>query len=125
MVDVQMINQFDKLQVFQQSHKFALEVYKVTKAFPQNERYRLVDQICRSASSVPANIVEGNSRQSKKEYIQFLYQAKGSMTETQYHLLLAKDLGYIEKIVFDNLINQGDEIGKMISGLIKYLKTKT
>lgn len=120
-----MINQFDKLQVFQQSHKFVLEVYKITKAFPQNERYRLVDQICRSASSVPANIVEGNSRQSKKEYIQFLYQAKGSMTETQYHLLLAKDLGYIEKIIFENLINQGDEIGKMISGLIKYLKTKT
>ena len=120
-----MINQFDKLQVFQQSHKFVLEVYKITKAFPQNEKYHLVDQICRSASSVPANIVEGNSRQSKKEYIQFLYQAKGSMTETQYHLLLAKDLGYIEKIIFDNLINQGDEIGKMISGLIKYLKTKT
>lgn len=119
-----MINNFDQLKTVQEAHKFVLSVYKLTSKFPKDERYRLVDQICRSASSVPANIVEGNSRHGKKEFIQFLYQAKGSLSETQYHLLLAKDLKIIEDKNFNVLISQSDEIGRMISGLIKYLKSK-
>lgn len=117
-----MINTFDKLQVLQQAHKFVLKIYALTISFPQIEKHRLTSQICRSSSSVPANIVEGNSRHSKKEFIQFLYQAKGSLAETQYHLMLAKDLNIIKELEFASLIAESDEIGKMISGLIKYLK---
>ena len=84
----------------------------------------MIDQICRSVSSVPANIVEGNSRKTTNEFAQFLYQAKGSLSETQYHLLLAKDLKIIDEKVFNELILESDEIGKMISGLITFLKSK-
>lgn len=118
-----MINTFDKLKVLQQSHKFVLKIYSLTQSFPQTEKHRLTSQICRSSSSIPANIVEGNSRHGKKEFIQFLYQAKGSLAETQYHLMLAKDLSIIKEAVYLTLIAESDEIGRMISGLIKYLKS--
>jgi len=120
-----MINNFDKLKVLEFAHKFTLEIYKLSKNFPSDERFRLTDQICRSSSSVPANIVEGSCRKTKKEYIQFLYQAKGSLAETQYHLLLAKDLKLINQDIFENLISKSDEIGRMLSGLVLYLRSKT
>lgn len=119
-----MINNFEKLKVLEVAHKFTLEIYKLSKTFPIDEKFRLTDQICRSSSSVPANIVEGNCRKTKKEFIQFLFQAKGSLSETQYHLLLAKDLKLINQNIFDNLIIQSDEIGRMLSGLIQYLRSK-
>ena len=119
-----MINRFNELRVLNESHKFTLKIYKLIRTFPSEEKFRLIDQICRSASSVPANIVEGNCRKTKKEYIQFLYQAKGSLSETQYHLMLAKDLKIINSENFTELIFESDEIGKMISGLISYLRSK-
>ena len=119
-----MINNFNELKVFQKSHVFNLKVYNLTKKFPSEEKFRLIDQICRSASSVPANIVEGSCRKTTNEFIQFLYQAKGSLSETQYHLLLAKDLKIIDMKIFEELICESDEIAKMISGLISYLKSK-
>jgi four helix bundle protein len=118
------INNFDKLKVLEKSHLFTLEVYKLVRNFPSDEKFRLIDQICRSSSSVPANIVEGNSRKTTNEFAQFLYQAKGSLSETQYHLLLAKDLKIIDEKIFNELILESDEIGKMISGLITFLKSK-
>lgn len=116
-----MINKFDELKILSESHKLVLKIYQITKSFPVEERFRLTDQLCRSSSSVPANIAEGNSRKSKKEFIQFLYQAKGSLSETQYHLLLAKDLMLIKEDIFQELIVSSNQIGRMISGLITYL----
>lgn len=118
-----MSNRFEKLNVWKQSHELVLNIYKTTQRFPKEEKYRLGDQLKRSASSVPTNIVEGNSRAHKKEYIQFLYLAKGSLEETKYHLMLAKDLGYLEGNIYDELNNRCMDIGRMISGLIKYLKS--
>lgn len=117
-----MINNFEDLKVANLAHEFTLSIYKLSHTLPSSEKYRLVDQICRSASSVPANIIEGHSRKSKKEFIQFLYQARGSLAETQYHLLLSKDLGMISEAIYLKLIVESDEIGRMLSGLIKYLK---
>lgn len=116
------LNGFEKLKVLQVAHVFVLEIYKATKQFPADERYALIDQIRRSASSIPANIVEGNERNTKKEYIQFLYIAKGSLAETRYHLLLAKDLGYITDEKYKMLILKAIEISKMLVALIGYLK---
>jgi len=118
-----MENSFEKLKVWQLSHKLVLEIYKLTESFPSGERFSLVDQIRRSASSVPTNIVEGNERKSKKEYIQFLYTSKGSLAETRYHLLLAKDLEYISEEKYNSLISNAVEISKMLSALIKYLRS--
>ena len=100
-----------------------MDVYKITNNFPKEEKFKLGDQLRRSASSVPTNIVEGNSRAHKKEDIQFLYLAKGSLEEPKYHLLLAKDLGYLSDTIYNKLIEDCREIGRMISGLVKHLKS--
>ncbi|MFA6518262.1 MAG: four helix bundle protein [Candidatus Shapirobacteria bacterium] len=117
-------NSFENLRVWQLSHQLTVEVYKATKTFPPEEKYSLTDQVKRSSSSVATNIVEGNERQTKKEYIQFLYTSKGSLAETKYHLLLAKDLGYIKILEYNHLIEMSNQIGKMLNSLIKYLKSK-
>ena len=90
-----MENRFEKLTVWQKAHELTIKIYKITQKFPQEEKFRLVDQLCRSTSSIPANIVEGNARRHKKEYLQFLNTAFASLQETKYHLLLAKDLEYL------------------------------
>jgi len=112
---------FTKLQVWQKAHELTLRVYEITKGFPESEKYRLVDQLCRSASSVPANIAEGQSLQTTSEYLQFLYQARGSLAETKYHLLLANDLGYLEGSSYQELKEMCDTTGKMLNGLINSL----
>ena len=116
-------NKFEKLEVWKQSHQLVLAIYKVTKTFPGEEKYALIDQLRRSASSIPTNIVEGNERQTKKEYLQFLYTAKGSVAETKYHLLLAKDLGYLPLNSYNELTTLASNISKMITALIRYLKS--
>lgn len=117
-------NQFEKLEVWKKSHQFVLLIYKLTKKFPKEEKYGLVDQMRRSSSSVATNIVEGNERKSEKEFIQFLYTAKASLAETKYHLILSKDLEYINVTDYENLIIEANIIGKMITNLIKYLRSK-
>lgn len=114
-------NSFENLEVWKVSHELTIQVYRLTKTFPIEERFRLVDQLCRSASSVPANIVEGNSRGHKKEHIQYLYQARGSLEETKYHLLLAKDLKYLNTAEYVKLIDLCEKTGRLLSGLLKYL----
>lgn len=118
------MNRFEKLEVWKKAHKFVIEIYKITSKFPKNEKFSLTDQLRRSASSIPTNIVEGNEREGKKEYLQFLYTAKGSLAESKYHLLLAKDLGYISEQEFRLTTETGNEIGKLLNGLISYLKSK-
>lgn len=117
-------NRFENLETWKEAHKLVVDIYKTTKKFPSEEKFRLVDQLCRSASSVAANIVEGNSRQYKTEYLQFLYMAKGSLEETKYHLLLAKDLRYIEPNEYSRLFTQCNNVGNLLGGLIKYIKSQ-
>lgn len=117
------MNKFESLEAWKEAHTFVLLIYKVTNTFPNEERYRLVDQICRSASSIAANLVEGNARAYRKEYTRFAYQSRGSLEETKYHLLLARDLGYIKSQDYDELIKQAEKVGKLINGLISYLRS--
>ena len=115
---------FTKLDVWRKAHQMTLKIYKATQGFPQKERYRLTDQLCRSASSVPANIAEGTGRNTLKEYVQFLYTARGSVEETKYHLILSKDLGYLLLSGFNDLMEGYNEVGKMLNGLINSLKER-
>lgn len=101
-----------------------LRVYEATQGFPQKERYRLTDQLCRSACSIPANIAEGTGRNTLKEYVQFLCVARGSIAETKYHLILSKDLGYLPSGSFGELVDGYNEVGKMLNGLINSLKER-
>ena len=117
-----MADKFENLKVFDEAHKLTLLIYKLTKNFPKSEAYGLTSQIRRSSASVAANIVEVNSRGHKKEFLQFLYLANGSLEETKYHLLLAKDLGYIEIKDYDSVHSQSETVGKLLTGLISYCK---
>jgi four helix bundle protein len=110
------------LEVWKVSHSAVLRVYELTKAFPAEERYRLIDQICRAAASVPANIAEGKGRNSLKEYLQFLSIARGSVEEVKYFLLLARDLNYLREQDYDELSVTYDHIGKMLNGLMSSLR---
>lgn len=112
------------LEVWQRAHALVLKVYRLAQGFPQEERFRLADQLCRAAISIPANIVEGQSRQTTKEYLQFLYHARGSVEETRYHLLLAKELGYLASADYAAIEAEYEVVSKMLNGLIQSLKGK-
>lgn len=112
------------LEIWQKAHALVLRVYNLVATFPSEERFRLNDQLCRSAISVPANIVEGHSRQTTKEYLQFLYHARGSVEETRYHLLLARDLGYLSPDAYIELEAEYEQVSRMLNALIQSLRGK-
>ena len=116
------ITSFKDLEIWQEAHSLVLEVYGITRDFPREEIYGLISQIRRSAVSVAACIVEGHSRNTTKEFIKFLFDARGSSAETKYHLLLSKDLGYINSDVFEKLNNRYEILGKRINSLINSLE---
>jgi four helix bundle protein len=111
-----------EMKVWKESMVLAREIYLITSNFPISERYSLANQLRRSAVSVPSNIAEGAGRGSNKEFLHFLYVARGSLLELETQLLLAYDLEFIERE--SNPIKRIEEIRKMISGLIKHLKSK-
>lgn len=122
---IKKIESFTDLISWREAHKLAVLIYKITDAFPQKEIYSLVDQMRRSAISISSNIAEGFSRQGKKEKLQFYYTAKGSLTELQTQLLLARDVGYIKKEIFDSVAKQTIQVSKLLNGLIKSIKRFT
>lgn len=91
---------FKELRVWSKAHELTMLVYKLTRAFPRDEIYGLTSQVRRSAASVGANIAEGCGRHSDGEMTRFLQIARGSASETEYHLLLAKDLGLLQEADF-------------------------
>lgn len=98
---------------------------ELLKIFHFRKNTRLWIKFRRSVASVPTNIVEGNEHQGKKEFLQFLFIAKGSLIETRYHLLLAKDLGYLKLKEYKLLHDKSLEVAKMLNRLIKFLKTSS
>jgi four helix bundle protein len=119
-----MVVHWRDLKVWQKAHALVLEVYRVTAHFPKEEAFGLTNQLRRAASSAPANIAEGQSRQSTKEYIKFLFNARGSLEEVRYFLLLSKDLNIINDDVYQSLEIEYQNTSKMLNSLIKSLKTK-
>ncbi len=119
------MNHWKDLVVWRKSHELVLLVYKVVGTFAKNEQYDLADQIKRAAASVPANIVEGHSRNSQKDFLRFLYIARGSLEELRYFLLLSRDLKYVVEIKYNELENTCTQTSKLLNGLIKSLKPTT
>ena len=118
-----MSHTFKNIKVWQKAHEMVLAVYKITKKFPESEKYGLVSQLRRSATSVATNIVEGYKRKSDKDFLHFLNIADSSLEETKYHLLLAYDLKYISENEYEKLSMCTDEVGKMLCGFQKKLKS--
>ncbi|MCF8026440.1 MAG: four helix bundle protein [Desulfobacteraceae bacterium] len=110
------------LDVFQKAHNLTLKLYEVTARFPGNEKYALVDQIRRAASSIGANLFEGGYRSGSKEFSHFCNISRGSAGEVKYFMLLSRDLGYIPSEIYEEVNNQLDDISRMLYGLMKSLK---
>ena len=96
---------YKDLKVWEKAHLFTLKVYENTKSFPKEELYSLTNQLRRSASSIPANIAEGCGKNSKQEFAHFLNIALGSSNESEYFLILSKDLTYLNEETFNTLFN--------------------
>jgi len=113
---------FHNLVVWQKSHALTLEVYRVSKQFPDEERFGLTSQIRRSSASVPANLAEGCGRGGEPEFARFAQIAMGSATEVEYHIVLAKDLAYIGENDFLSLTGSVQEVKRMLASLLRTVR---
>lgn len=117
------ISTFTDLIVWQEGHKLVISIYKITKFFPKEEIYSLIDQMRRAASSITNNIAEGFGRHTYKEKVQFYYQSKGSLTELKNQIFIAKNVGYLKLTDANNLMVQANVVEQLLQGLIKKSKT--
>ena len=114
---------FRKLQVWEKSHDLTLRIYEVTSQFPREEMYGLTSQIRRACASIPANIAEGCGRNSSTDSARFLQIATGSASETEYLILLAHDLKYLNPSQYAELTDAIIRVKKMLTSLLKKLRT--
>jgi four helix bundle protein len=113
---------FQKLTVWRKAHRLVLQVYKVTRTFPIEERYGLAAQMRRAAVSIPSNVAEGCGAHSQAEFARFLQLSFGSASELQYQLILARDLGYGPYPAIGEAMGQTEEVKMMLSPLINKVR---
>lgn len=111
-----------KLDVWNKSIDLTVDIYKLSESFPKSEVYGLTGQMRRAAVSVASNIAEGAARQTKKEFINFLHMAQGSVSELDTQLVIASKLGYFSEGIHGEIESRLETISKMLTGLIKSLK---
>ncbi|HYG22166.1 MAG TPA: four helix bundle protein [Verrucomicrobiae bacterium] len=116
---------YRKIQAWKLSDELTLAVYECTRNFPQAEIYGLTSQLRRAAYSVPANIVEGSSRETQRDYLHFLYISRGSLSETQYFVHLASRLGYLTTEQAELLEGAGRRTFACLHGLITAVEKQT
>lgn len=116
------MSDYRKLEVWQLAHALRLAVYRFTSDYPEHERFGLVSQTRRAASSITANIAEGAGRGSGPEYSRFLSYAIGSANEVEDHLLLAMDLGYLPRSTWETVTRELSRIRSMLMGLRRYFQ---
>ena len=110
-----------KLEAWSKAVDLVTSVYKNTETFPKEERYGLTSQIRRAAVSIPANIAEGAGRRSPKEFPHFLSNSQGSASELETELIIANRLGYLDETSFSQMISELERIGRLITGLSRYV----
>jgi four helix bundle protein len=115
------MHDFHRLQVWQRARELFVAIDRATRSFPHSDRGVVASQLRRAAFSIPANIAEGCGKSSVKETVRFIQIAAGSVTETENHLLLATDLGYIHPKTSDALVEQTVAIKRMLFRLAKNL----
>ena len=119
-----MLKSYRDLLVWQRAMELVLLVYRVSSEFPRQEIYGLTSQIRRASISVPSNIAEGYGRATRKEYLQFLSIAQGSLKELETQAILAERLNYATTAQVEKLLAEAERVGKMLGGLIRSLKTE-
>jgi len=118
------INSFEDLEAWQVAHKFALEIYNLTKGFPKEEFYGMVSQLRRAALSITANIAEGFSRYHYNDKIRFYYNSRGSISEIKNCLILSKDLEYIARDLCYDLLDSSERVLRLVNGLIRSIENQ-
>ena len=111
---------FEDMVVWLKAYILVLEIYRLAREFPQDERFGLTSQMRRCAVSVPANIAEGYRRKGMKDKLKFYNIAQGSLEELRYYLILSKDLGYLK--VPSKYIELQEEVARILSGYMKGIK---
>jgi four helix bundle protein len=117
------VQSYRDLIAWRKSMQLAREIYRLTESFPRVETYGLTSQMRRAAVSIPSKIAEGHERPSS-DYRQFLGHALGSLMEIETQLLLAEDLGYLEKGKSENLLQRTAELAKILHGLLRSLRIR-
>jgi four helix bundle protein len=118
-----MSENYRDLIAWQKAKSLVLDVYRCTRRFPRDEIYGPTSQMRRAAVSVPSNIAEGKGRYSQKEFLQFLYHARGSLLELQTQVSIARDLDYLDLLGFERLDSEAEELGRILNGLINRFQT--
>jgi four helix bundle protein len=118
------VKSYRDLSVWQLSMSLARSVYQSTVPFPKDEQYGLTSQLRRAAISIPSNIAEGRGRDSTKEFLRHLSFAQGSLAEVETQLILSRDLGYLTEERLGGLLATTAELGRMIHGLQRSLRSK-
>ena len=113
---------FRQLKVWEKSHLLALAIYKITEEFPKEELYGLTSQIHRASMSIPTNIAEGCGRNTDADFARFLQMSMGSASETEYQLILARDLEFLAKDSYEKLHTDVEEVKRMLASLLKTLR---
>ena len=111
-----------KLKVWQKSRNVVKQIYQITTTLPDEEKFGLTSQMRQAAISIPSNIAEGAGRNSRKEFANFLGICQGSIAELETQILIGQDLGHFQNNSVQSLLEELDEISKMIIGLKKSLR---
>jgi len=113
------MNDDTTIEAWRLADDLTVAIYQVTQTFPHEELYGLTSQLRRAAYSVPAKIVEGSARESKRDYLHFLYIARGSLSESQYFIHLARRLNYLPATDSERLLSQTKQVLACLHGLIR------
>ncbi|MGD9780538.1 MAG: four helix bundle protein [Kiritimatiellia bacterium] len=116
---------YNNILAWQKADDLVVAIYEATRAFPKEEVYALTSQIRRAAYSVPANVAEGASRNSQKDYLHFLFIARGSLAEVAYFIHLSHRLRYFGEDLHSRLAKQADEASRVLAGLIRSVEKET
>jgi four helix bundle protein len=116
---------FRNLKVWQKAHALTLEVYRATRNFPPDEKFGITSQMRRSCASISANLAEGCARGGDVDFARFVNVAAASASETDYHLLLARDLQYLEETAYQSLYEQISEVKRMLNSFERTLRENT
>ena len=117
-----MSGSYRDLVAWQKAMALVTDVYAATESFPAREIYGLTNQIRRAAVAIPSDIAEGKGRLSKKEFVQMLSRARGSILEVQTQIEIARNLRFLAEEAFTDLLAKADEVGRLINGLIRTIQ---
>jgi four helix bundle protein len=118
------VRSYQDLVAWQKAMELVTKIYRVSHKFPREEIFGLTSQLRRAAVSIPSNIAEGQGRSSRKEFLYFLGNAKGSLSEAETQILIARNLGYIDDEDLNALLHLSAEVGRILNGLLASLRDK-